>query len=314
MNALFHIPGPTAHYKMNINFLRLISEHRGLFLDEAEISSVYGTFPPALWNGGRAVRGDSIPLKRIEQIIDEYNSLGAMVRLTFTNPLLTEEHLDDEFCNGICRIAEKRNCEIIIFSPLLESYLRKTYPKFTYTSSTCKQIEDPEELKKELERDYRLVVLDYNWNNKFDFLETLPHKEKCEFLLNAICISHCPQRGYHYRYLGQQQIINNEIAPFIEDFGMGANIVPQGMKPFNCPFNTSLENGMNQETYISRDALYSKYLPMGFSNFKIEGRTYKGSDVLNEYIKYMAKPGCEEEIRSRLKEFVNDKEMGEATG
>lgn len=312
MNALFHIPGPTAHYKMNTAFIRLINEHHELFVDEAEISSVYGTFPPALWNGGRAVRGQSMPLNEVERIIDEYNSLGVMVRFTFTNPLLTEEHLDDDFCNGICKIAEKKNCEIIIFSPLLESYLRKNYPGFTYTSSTCKQIEDPDELKKELDRDYRLVVLDYNWNNKFDFLETLPHKEKCEFLLNAICISHCPQRGYHYRYLGQQQIINNEVAPFIEDFGVGANIVPQGMKPFKCPFNTSLENGMNQETYISRDSVYNKYLPMGFSNFKIEGRTYKGSDVLNEYIKYMAKEGCEEEIRSRLIEFVNDKEIRSA--
>lgn len=308
MNAQFHIPGISTHFDLNYNYIKLVKERPELFRDGVEIASVYGTFPPALWNGGRAIRGYT-DLNSVAQIIKAYNDLGVRVRLTFTNPLLQPEHLEDEFCNEVCRIAENDINEIIIFSPLLEQYLRKKYPKFTYTSSTCKQIEDPEELKKELDRDYRLVVLDYNWNNQFDFLETLPHKEKCEFLLNAICISHCPMRKYHYQYLGQQQIINNEIAPLVGI--MGAEIVPEGMKPFRCPYDTSLEKGMNQQTYISCDALYNKYMPMGFSNFKIEGRTYSHMAMLGEYIKYMVKPECEEEVHSILDKYTVEDEQNQ---
>ncbi len=301
MNALFHIPGLSGHFLMNYRYIELFRKNPALFNDNTDIASVYGTFPPALWNGGRSVRG-SIPLDQCKTAIDAFNSLGVKVRLTFTNPLLEEKHLSDPFCNALCKLAENDMNEIIIFSPLLEEYLRKNYPKFTYTSSTCKQIEDADELRAELEKDYRLVVLDYNWNNRFDFLKTLPAKEKCEFLLNAICISHCPKRKYHYQYLGRQQILNNEIAPII---GIpGATIVDSGMKPFKCPFNTSLENGMNEKTYISRESVYKDYIPMGFNNFKLEGRTYTHKAMLEEYIKYMVKPECADEVRAYMKPFV----------
>lgn len=306
MKAMFHIPGLTGHFVLNYQFAKLLKERPELFNDNTDIASIYGTFPPALWNGGRSVRG-YVPLEQAKYVIDAINSLGIMVRLTFTNPMLQPEHLDDEYCNALCKLAENDMNEIIIFSPLLENYLRKKYPKFTYTSSTCKQIEDGEELKKELDRDYRLVVLDYNWNNQFEFLETLPHKEKCEFLLNAICISHCPKRKYHYQYLGTQQIVNNEIGELV-GFD-NAMITPGGVKPFSCPFNTSLESGMNEKTYISKDALYNKYMPMGFSNFKLEGRTYTHTAMIEEYIKFMVKPECAEEVRSILKQYIPKNEV-----
>lgn len=309
MNAKFHIPGITTHHVLNLNFIDLLKSRPELFYEGVEVASVYGTFPPALWNGGRAVKG-GIPLEGVKHLVEAYNSRNIPVRLTFTNPMIEERHLKDPFCNAICQIAENEMNEIIIFSPMLEEYLRKTYPKFTYTSSTCKQIEDAEELKKELERDYRLVVLDYNWNNQFDFLETLPHKEKCEFLLNAICISNCKMRKYHYQYLGKQQIIINEILPIAGPAALNMDIVPEGEKPFRCPYKTSLANGMNEKTYISCDALYNKYLPMGFSNFKIEGRTYTHEDMLGEYIKYMVKPECADEVREILTPFTVDKPRG----
>lgn len=306
MNAKFHIPGITTHQVLNINFIDLLKSRPELFYEGVEVASVYGTFPPALWNGGRAIRG-GVPLEAVKYLVEAYNSRGIPVRMTFTNPMIEERHLKDPFCNAICQITENELNEIIIFSPLLEEYLRKTYPKFTYTSSTCKQIEDPDELKAELERDYRLVVLDYNWNNQFDFLETLPHKEKCEFLLNAICVSNCKWRRYHYQFLGKQQIIINEILPIAGPAALNMDIVPQGEKPFSCPYNTSLANGMNEKTYISCDAVYNKYLPMGFSNFKIEGRTYTHKEMLEEYIKYMVKPECADEVREILTPFTVDR-------
>ncbi len=297
MTARFHLPGITTHFDLNMYFIELFRSEPQLFRENTEIASVYGTLPPAVWNGGRTVRG-VLDLEQCAYIIQCYNAHNIPLRFTFTNPMLEERHLKDEFCNIICQMAENGMNEIIIFSPMLEEYLRRTYPKFTYTSSTCKQIEDIGELEKELEKDYRLVVLDYNWNNRFDVLEKLPHKEKCELLLNAICVSHCPHRGEHYRFLGRQQIYVNEMLPIA---GPNAFTMTSGNeKDFRCPFNTSLEKGTNQKTYLSPESVYEKYLPMGFENFKIEGRTYTDEEMLGEYIKYMAKPECADEVREKM--------------
>ena len=43
-------------------------------------------------------------------------------------------------------------------------------------------------------------------------------------------------------------------------------------------------------THISPDDLYSKYVPMGYSHFKIEGRTMPDVNVLENYVYYMVKP------------------------
>lgn len=43
-------------------------------------------------------------------------------------------------------------------------------------------------------------------------------------------------------------------------------------------------------THISPDDIYEKYAPMGFSNFKIEGRSTNSIKMLETYIYYMVKP------------------------
>ena len=56
-------------------------------------------------------------------------------------------------------------------SPILEEYIREWYPNFKITSSTCKEIKDINEVNAELEKDYHIVVLDYNLNNKLLLIE-----------------------------------------------------------------------------------------------------------------------------------------------
>ena len=103
-------------------------------------------------------------------------------------------------------IADNGMNEAIVFSPLLEEHIRKHHPNMKITSSTCKQIRDLPTLESELEKDYSLVVLDYNYNNDFDTLAKIPHKEKCEILVNAVCTPNCQRRGEHYRYIGKYQL------------------------------------------------------------------------------------------------------------
>lgn len=49
---------------------------------------------------------------------------------------------------------------------------------------------------------------------------------------------------------------------------------------------------------LSVDEIYGKYIDMGFSNFKIEGRTLHIIDVIDSYIYYMILPEYQNVIRS----------------
>jgi hypothetical protein len=186
---------------------------------------------------------------------------------------------------------------VIVNSPILEEYIRENYPNYKITSSTCKQIKDPEQLTNELEKDYKLVVLDYNWNNNFEFLEKLPHKEKCELLINACCEPNCKRRGEHYRTIGDDQIRYNAYCctpPMLRDKEYKIN-------DFTCPFMAQhLYQTTKYPTHISPESIYEKYVPMGFNQFKIEGRTTPDINVLENYIYYMVKPEYKEIARLEM--------------
>ncbi|WP_432649317.1 hypothetical protein [Huintestinicola sp.] len=293
MSINFHLPDFCGNYKMNLAFIDAIKERPELFYDGIKVASSYGCFPPAAWNGGRAAVG-AVRREFIDFIIKEYNSRGIPIRYTFTNPLVTEKHLSDPFCNMITKAAANGLNEIIVNVPVLEEYIRKNYPQYPLISSTVKQIEDRGQLLSELKKDYKLVVLDYNWNNRFDELETLPHKDKIELLVNSYCTPHCRRRKKHYEFLGELQFkLNRQV------FGSERDM----MKPipdteFSCP-NTDLNfyDTLAFETHISPRDIYEKYVPMGFENFKIEGRLMHPVNILESYLYYLVKP----EHRDRLR-------------
>jgi len=193
--------------------------------------------------------------------------------------------------------------EAIVVSPLLEDYIRKNYPKYKITSSTCKRLNEPELLEAELERDYHIVVVDYDLNNKFDILEKLPNKDKCEILVNACCLPNCPRRSLHYQSIGEQQIAYCEHirrypgVPFNP-----TSIIEKTLgKDFHCPsMDKTFFELREQSTNVSPDAIWEKYVPMGFSQFKIEGRTSGTLNLMEIYLYYMIKPECRDEARFRL--------------
>lgn len=292
----FHLPDFAGNYKMNLYLADKIKENPEFFYDDIQIASSYGCFPPAAWNGGRTVVG-AVRREQIEYIINEYNKRGIPIRYTFTNPLITEKHLKDPFCNLIARLAENGLNEIIVNVPVLEEYIRKTYPKYPLISSTVKQIEDRTKLLEELEKDYKLVVLDYNWNNRFDELETLPHKDKIEILVNPYCNPHCKRRKQHYEFLGERQFEHNLQVFGDERFAMK----PIERKEFPCK-NTNFDfyDIIDFETHVSHDLIYNKYVPMGYENFKIEGRLMHPVNILESYIYYLVKPKYRDMLRVKM--------------
>ncbi|MBO7473245.1 MAG: hypothetical protein J6U00_04460 [Ruminococcus sp.] len=303
MKARFHLPGIYTHFKFNMIFATVLEQFPQYFRD-IEIASVYGAFPQSIWNGGRTQEG-LCDKHYVKMVLKAFNDKGIPVRFTFTNPALEKKHLNDKFCNMVLSLANNGLNEVIVVSPLLEDYIRSNYPGFKLTSSTCKRLDDAERLSAELEKDYSIVVVDYDLNNKFDILEKLPHKDKCEFLVNSNCRPACPDRAQHYYNVGVQQInYANHIRKYPDKpydpivFGDGKNQ--------NCPFFTrNIFDVRELSTNIKPGDIWDKYLPMGFNQFKIEGRTAWLFNLIETYVYYMAKPEFADKARYTLIDFCN---------
>ncbi|MDD6279602.1 MAG: hypothetical protein ACI4JE_01160 [Ruminococcus sp.] len=297
----FHLPDFTRHSKLNLVLLNMMKNMPQYFRDGIEIASFYGVFPPSMWNGGRTIVGGAVCGEEyIKTALKTFNDKGIPLRFTFTNPAIKEEHLNDEFCNAVMRLADNGLNEVIVYSPVLEEYIRKNYPNYKITSSTCKRILDESTLDKELEKDYHIVVVDYALNNKFDILEKLPHKEKCEFLVNSSCIADCPFRSEEYYMVGEQQIAYCEHIKKHpgKEFRMSDYAKETVNTKIKCPASgTNFFQAQKLAHHISPDDIWNKYVPMGFNQFKIEGRTASTLYLIECYMYYLVKPECRDEAR-----------------
>ena len=191
----WHLPGFCYFRLLNQILLNLMKDYPECFREGYRIGSVYGTFPGAIWTGGRAVMG-SVGRQEIEAILKIYNDREVPVRFTWTNSLLEERHLQDPYCNLIMEMADNGLNQVLVNLPVLEEYLREKYPKYKLISSTTKRITGVEGLLEELNKDYFLVVLDYDLNHDRQALEAVGDQAgRVEILVNEICFPGCTRRA-----------------------------------------------------------------------------------------------------------------------
>lgn len=207
MEVKFHLPGLRQNYPLNMLILSLMEQKPEFFREGIQIASFFGEFPASLWNGGRPSNYDQCDADYVRNVVKNINAKGIPVRYTYTNMLLNEEDCKDPYCNFCMQIADNGMNGVIVFSPVLERYIRENYPGYRLNSSTCKEIRDIRLVNEELKKDYHLVVLDYNFNNRFEELDKIEDKERCEILVNAVCIPDCPRRGEHYKNIARNQRI-----------------------------------------------------------------------------------------------------------
>ena len=301
MNIKFHLPDFAVHYHFNRVFLAMMKHCPEYFHEGLEIASFYGTFPQSLWNGGRRVNG-LCDKSYVKDVVREFDKLQIPIRFTFTNPTLTKDDLKDDFCNYVLKTADNGINGVIVVSDMLEEYIREKYPNYKVTSSTCKRITDLETLNDETAKKYDIVVMDYDFNNKFDILEKVQNKEKCEILVNACCQPNCPHRKQHYHDIGAMQkavcqhIQKSRNTPFnAEKYGVSD---PHSQ---SCPYMYYDPVDVRQHsTHVTPKAIFEKYLPMGFNQFKIEGRTQNAFYIVEYYLYYMVKPEYRDKARMAL--------------
>ena len=285
MEVKFHLPGLRQNYPLNMTLLSMLEKRPQYLREGVKIASFFGEFPTSLWNGGRPSFNDQCDAGFVENVVKSINGKGIPVRYTYTNMFLKEEDLKDPYCNFCMKAADNGMNEVLVVSPLLEDYIRKQYPGFKINSSTCKEIRDIGEVNEELRKEYHLVVLDYNFNNRFDLLEKIEDKGRCEILVNAICTPDCPRRGKHYENVAKNQKImlkNRTLPPDRQ--------IP--LEPWQCEYGEHNEFHTIQgySTYVSPEDIWEKYVPMGFQNFKLEGRTANFFYVLELYCHYLIRP------------------------
>ena len=292
MKVKFHLPGLRYNFPLNMALVNMIKKEPDFFRPGVEIASFFGEFPTSLWNGGRISIWDQCDAGFIQNVVKTINAAGIPIRYTYTNPLLDHDDLEDEYCNFCMKVADNGMNEVLVVSPVLEEYIREKYPGFKINSSTCKEIRDVDAVNAELEKDYQLVVLDYNFNNQFDLLEKINKKEKCEILVNAICMPNCPRRGEHYRHMAEMERIaleNRKLPPDRQ--------VPIEPWQCECLFKNTFYDAMKYPTYVSPDDIWEKYVPMGYVNFKLEGRNTNIFGLIDQYVHYLMKPERRDEGR-----------------
>jgi len=283
--ARFHLPGLRFNFPLNMFWVSLLEQYPERFRDGVEIGSFFGTFPISLWNGGRMVQHDQVDSAYVKAVVKTINDKGIPVRYTFTNPVLTEEDIHDPFCNFCMEVGDNGMNEVMIMSPVLEQYIREKYPSYKHNSSTCKEIKNVDALNAEIEKDYKYVVLDYNLNNDWEFLKGVKHPEKLEVLVNTLCTPNCKRRGEHYRNIGKNTKIvlkNRNLPPDKQ--------IP--LSPWYCEYgeNNCLHTIKDYPTFIPAEDIWEKYIPMGITNFKIEGRTANLFSLIDTYCYFMLKP------------------------
>lgn len=277
--ANFILPGMYEHAGLNLIFIRLMKDHPEMFRPEANVGAVYGNFQFCIFDGGRIFSAYRHTCREeMAAIVKEYNSLGVPVRLIFTNPVIPETSFKNRFGQATLEVCHNSMNEIVVNNPKLEEYIRENYPEFGIISSTTKCLNTPAKFKDELEHDYKMICLDYNLNKNMKMLQEIPNEErnKCEFLVNAICPPGCPNRKEHYRLNG------------LYSLSYGRSYATQDCPIFeNTLHPRQCENSSNNMT---PEEIYEKYVPQGFENFKLEGRTLGLMENMCNYVKYMVKP------------------------
>ena len=314
--AQYHLPGLFEFYELYKVFLPLFREHREYFYDWCDIGSVYGAPADCIWGGGRAGFGDD-DARKVLDLMKEY---GISARLTFSNSLLRDEHILDKKCNALCKLFEEagdiqrervsdsnmqnksikdiqeNNVQpkaiqngVIVHADLLLDYLKKNYSNLYFVSSTTKVLINFQDFLKEVKReDFQYVVPDFRLNKSFDRLNTLTQieKDKVEFLCNECCWFGCKDRKRCYETVSRKNLGEN-----CPEHHCAAPDAEEGYR-----FSKAMKN----PGFISTEDIRNVYLPMGFSNFKIEGRGLGSALVLEFLLYYMVKKEYQIHIREAI--------------
>lgn len=295
MDNHFFLPAVNGNdIKLNLIVKDYIAAHQNLLTHNSggRVSAIYGSFPRAIWNGGRTLSYTCSPLSKeqIEKTISFLNNENIEVRMTFTNSLLENSHLNNEYCNMILEAMDNGfGNSIITASPILDAYLQKEHPNLGLISSITKG-NDFNTFKKAYESNiYKMVVvypkrkiLNYLKNNT-SFHE---REERIEVLIASGC-GHCPITAIHY----EAESFNNLHQGHIKRHNCFRDMEHEEMI---FSFEEQIVGNLNE---LSN---------MGLKNYKIQGRNESIEQLIKGYTQALFKNECQEQVCQDLTFLYNN--------
>ena len=283
----YTLPDFTVGLKRNLVFAQLMRDCPQFFFDDVRIQSVYGCFPGCVVNGGRAFVREPYSARQIEATFEALDGQGIAARLTFTNMLVEERHLEDPYFNLILDVAADHGAGVIVYSDLVDAYVRARHPRMERTLSTTREILDAAELNRALEA-FDLVVLNYNKNKDLAFLDQVEHPERLEVMANELCNPGCPHRNEHYLHNSRDQL-----AGTVTEF-----------RRCDLSGKDFFKLAPTSPTILTNDDVRTLHGRYGVPRFKIVGRGVAPDVNLESYLYYLVRPEHRAGLREALRSMV----------
>ncbi|MDO5024192.1 hypothetical protein [Slackia piriformis] len=279
----YTLPDFTANLGLNLFFVRLMDERPSWFQDEVRIDSLYGCFPGCIMNGGRAFVRDPFSEEQIQRTFEIMGEYGLRARLTLTNMLVEQKHLEDPYFRLIMSRAHGHEVDAIVYSDIVDAYIRSCHPSMRRILSTTREILEVDELNAAL-RSYDMVVLNYTKHRDDDFLRRIDDPGRIEVMVNEFCHKGCPHRQEHYVRNSQDQLEGT-------------------IRPFACvqpPTTDFFDHTPNHPVMLTCEDVRAMHDRYGISHFKIVGRGTPFSTVLEAYVHYLVKPSFRDAVRQEV--------------
>lgn len=283
----YTLPDFTVGLKRNLVFAQLMRDCPQFFFDDVRIQGVYGCFPGCVVNGGRAFVREPYSARQIEATFEALDGQGIAARLTFTNMLVEERHLEDPYFNLILDAAADHGAGVIVCSDLVDAYVRARHPRMERTLSTTREILDAAELNRALE-EFDLVVLNYNKNKDLAFLDQVEHPERLEVMANELCNPGCPHRNEHYLHNSRDQL-----AGTVTEF-----------RRCDLSGKDFFKLAPTSPTILTNDDVRTLHGRYGVLRFKIVGRGVAPDVNLKSYLYYLVRPEHRAGLREALRSMV----------
>ncbi len=235
--------------------------------------------PLCVWNSGRVLKHLMREAEEMRAAGLEYERRGIAIYLTFTNLLLTQEHMKDPLGNALCTFASNHNPTgrnaVILASDVLREHIRSEFPSLKLVSSILKITAERGKGRLETYERYAdqfdevMVHPDDVFN--YPLLEKLQDKERYILLVNEYCIRNCPLRALHYNTLSHTAL--DLLSYDSTDFEAKQNTN-------GCRSLYTLLTDEKRSVLALNTPEIARLREMGFRHFKLQGRGHANASAI----------------------------------
>lgn len=271
---LFEIPDSYSNRKINLRLIELLKEHPEYFYKGIDIEAVYGCPPFCIWNAGCGnLPYEDISLKGISNIFKKYEAYNIPYRLTFSNFLLNEQHMQDTYGNAIAKLGNKRGNAVIVASNVVEKYITEHYSNYEIIYSISRLYKSIDEINVHIDQ-YK-ICLPIWMNHEQNLLGKLKTPSNAIILVNEYCpVTKCEFCKEHYISICRTSL-------------------------YQSAYHHGCKHQKEKELQLMRNKVpthnvspleYESFQKLGIYRFKISGRSAKKEQLVNTYILYFIKP------------------------